>query len=64
MMSHLTNFSLNKKSDKFTVDDSDAEGGHKRLASSVFAELGKRGIDPKKLKAYIKDMCVKTVISI
>lgn len=53
----MTNFSLNKGSEKFTVqgtDESDADDGHKRSAESVFLEIEKRGLNIAEIKEDIK----------
>lgn len=47
LLSHLTNFSLNQKSEKFVVNEdyTEHDNGHKRLAVNVISDLHWRGID-------------------
>jgi hypothetical protein len=63
---HLTNYSLNKNSPNFQ-ENSDAENadhGHKRSMSSVFAVLAANGVDVEGLKGKIEDIVRLTVISV
>ena len=68
LLSHLTNFSLNKKSDKFvnseSVEDQNTESS-KRTLSSVLHQLEQQhGIDPNQIFHNIKDVCTKTLVGI
>lgn len=65
---HLTNFSLNKNSDKyispeeeFYKDDSNAS---KRLLSSVYKTLASKGKDVRHLKRQIWNVAALTIIAI
>jgi len=62
---HLTNYAINKDNVNFEADTSaDATTGHKRSLHSIFMTLLKNGIDIEKLKEKMRDMIVKTLISI
>lgn len=62
---HLTNFAINKLSDKFEIsEDVTKDCGHKRLQSVVFKRLEKEGIDVALLTSEIETIIVKTIISI
>lgn len=54
---HLTNFSVNKNSSKYSKGDGeDGSGGNKRLLSKVLPLLEKElGIDQSKIVNQIKD---------
>ena len=62
---HLTNYAINKDNTNFKADAS-AEGntGHKRSLESIFIQLGREGIDIDALQAKMRDMIIKTLISI
>ena len=65
MFMHLTNYAINKLSNKFELpDDCDQDTGHKRLQSVVFKRMESEGVDIQKLNSQIEDIIVKTLISI
>lgn len=62
---HLTNYAINKESDKFVFnqDANDMGIGHKRNLEAVWKIMTDQGIDVEKLKSKIQDIIVKTLIS-
>ena len=62
---HLTNYAINKESDKFIFneDENDMSVGHKRSITSVFKLMEENGVDIEQLKKKIHQMIVKTMIS-
>ncbi|EDQ91141.1 uncharacterized protein MONBRDRAFT_1873, partial [Monosiga brevicollis MX1] len=74
---HLTNFSLNKRSDNYRQagkashnndnpddhDDDDDEGGSKRLLSSVMETLAAEGSNTSVMWANIEDLVCKTLLA-
>ena len=61
---HLTNYSVNKKSDKFEeneVDENDEETGFKRSIKWLFNKLEDEGKDCTKLWKKIKKIVIKTL---
>ena len=68
---HLTNYAINKNSDNFVQnngtmeggDEADDDGTHKRSLKSLWSTLRIMGYNVKKLKAEIKDIIVKTLIT-
>ena len=63
---HLTNYSINKRSENF-VKNKDEDGddvGHKRSLTATFTALEENGIDTDGLWDKIKDIIVKTIITI
>lgn len=62
---HLTNYAINKESEKFVFneDDNDMSKGHKRSLTSIYTLLEEKGVDVVKLKSKIHQLIVKTVIS-
>lgn len=62
---HLTNYAINKESDKFIFnqDANDMGVGHKRSLESVFKTMRDKGVDTDVLKGKIQDIIVKTLIS-
>jgi len=60
---HLTNYAINKDNSNFKTDQS-GEKGHKRSLMAVYRQLGEEGVDIVKLKEEIKDIIIKTLISI
>lgn len=62
---HLTNYAINKESDKFIFnqDANDMGVGHKRSLESVFKTMRDKGVDTDVLKSKIQDIIVKTLIS-
>lgn len=63
---HLTNYAINKHSDKFQFnDDSEEDGvGHKRSLASVLKRLASEGHDTAALWNQIKSIVVKTLCSV
>lgn len=67
LYSHLTNFSLNKKSDKYETNndfENNENSGSKRLLSTIFRHLENDGIDVDEIKDDIKDICTKVVLAL
>ncbi|KAI4838791.1 tubulin--tyrosine ligase [Plasmodium brasilianum] len=63
---HLTNFSINKKSDKFenSSNPDDATRGHKRSWKAFLQKLKEEGLPMDSLMKKIEHMIVKTICSI
>ena len=63
---HLTNYAINKHNENFTFNqDADkTDEGSKWSMSSLFKYLDEQGFDVKHIWFQIKDMVVKTVLSI
>ena len=59
---HLTNYSLNKKSDTYLHTES-GDDGSKRTMTSVFKKLRRRGYDVKQVWADIEKVVVKTILA-
>ena len=66
LMGHLTNFSLNKESEKFVNNQNfkESDDGTKRLLSSVLKVLESKGLNIDKFKEEIKSICSKLVYSL
>lgn len=67
MYMHLTNFTLNKNSDKFVKPGSDYKedtNSSKQLLSNVYKRLAGKGRDVRLLKRQIEDLAAKTVIAL
>lgn len=67
---HLTNYAINKNSEAFVqneggdgTDEDDDDGTHKRSLKSLWSTLRIMGHNVKKLKAEIKDIVIKTMIT-
>lgn len=62
---HLTNYAINKDNSNYK-SDAKAEGssGFKRSLNSIFITLKKDGFDVEVIKAKMRDMIVKTLISV
>uniref|UniRef100_A0A914C078 Tubulin--tyrosine ligase-like protein 5 n=1 Tax=Acrobeloides nanus TaxID=290746 RepID=A0A914C078_9BILA len=62
---HLTNYSLNKISEKFVknMDPTEENVGHKWSLSALLRELEQRNIDTKLLMVRIEDIVIKTLLS-
>jgi len=58
---HLTNYAINKTSDKFTADN---ESQFKRSLKDIYDYLAKAGHDIEDLKTQIKDMIIKTLLAV
>lgn len=66
MFVHLTNYSLNKESDKYKPPSDDFltdDSGSKRLLSSTWKVLEEAGHDVDAIKASINDTLKKSIIS-
>jgi tubulin polyglutamylase TTLL11 len=66
MFVHLTNFSLNKESDKYKAPTEDFltdDSGSKRLLTSAWKVLEEAGHDVEEIKEKIKDTVRKSVIT-
>ena len=62
---HLTNYAINKDNANYATDANvNASTGHKRSLDSIFVRMGREGVDIEQLKAKMRDMIVKTLISI
>jgi len=65
---HLTNYSLNKQSEKFKTAGADFADvnstASKQLLSSVFKKLQSKGRDVRLLKKNIDELTAKTVIAL
>lgn len=62
---HLTNYSLNKDTNDFRSPTSiDDDSAHKRSISSVFGALKAMGHDIEKIWSGIKDLIIKTMLTI
>jgi tubulin polyglutamylase TTLL6/13 len=62
---HLTNYAINKDNANYHADArADATTGHKRSLNSIFVRLAREGVDVEALKAKMRDMIVKTLISV
>jgi EAL domain-containing protein (putative c-di-GMP-specific phosphodiesterase class I) len=66
VLGHLTNFSLNKLSDKFvnTHDIQQQEEASKRTLSSLMSTLAEKGIDTQHVFAQIKETCAKALVAV
>lgn len=65
MYMHLTNFSLNKNSQRFKVPDQVSDDhSSKQLYSTVIKTLIKAGKDVKNMQKQIKEVAQKTVIAL
>jgi hypothetical protein len=64
---HLTNYSLNKNSDKFKKPGSDYKDdftSSKQLLSNVYKKMASKGRDVRLLKRQIEELAAKTVIAL
>jgi len=67
MYMHLTNFSLNKNSEKFKKPDAqflNDNNSSKQLFTNIFKKLGGKGRDVRHLKRQIEELAAKTVIAL
>ena len=67
MFTHLTNFSLNKESDKYQEPGEEflTDGtGNKRLLTTTWETLEAEGLDVEEIKEKIKDTLRKSIITI
>ena len=62
---HLTNYAVNKTSTNFVqATDSNDELASKRTLKVVYQQLENDGVNTKHLKRRIKDIIIKTLLSI
>ena len=65
---HLTNYSLNKNSEKFKKPDASFLNGNdnssKQLLTNVYKKLQSKGRDVKNIKRQIEELAAKTVIAL
>ena len=63
---HLTNFSVNKKSEQFikNVNANEDQVGNKWSLKALFKKYKELGIDGTKILEKIKDIIVKTLIAV
>lgn len=61
---HLTNYAINKYSDKFqqNEDEDEDDSGHKRSLGAILRLFEAEGHDTVKLMDEIKDIVVKTLV--
>ena len=66
LMGHLTNYCLNKESDKYvnSEDFKTNDNGSKRLLTTLFKILDEQGYDVDAVKEDIKDICTKLVLAL
>ena len=66
VLGHLTNFSLNKLSDKYVNghDLEQQEDASKRTLSSLMKTLDEKGIDTKRIFEQIKETCTKALVAL
>jgi len=67
MYMHLTNFSLNKNSEKFKKPEANFmndQTSSKQLFSNIFKKLGGKGRDVRHLKRQIEELAAKTIIAL
>ena len=65
MFIHLTNYALNKENTQFKQANSiDDEKGHKRSLTSLWKKLNANGKDSQDIINEIKDIIIKTMLSI
>lgn len=62
---HLTNYAINKESDKFVFnnDKNNMSIGHKRSITAVLKLMEEKGVNTQVLLAKIHQLIVKTLIS-
>ena len=66
MFMHLTNFSLNKDSEKYKAPSEDFltdDSGSKRLLSNTWKVLAEAGHDVDQIQSKIKDTLRKSIIT-
>jgi hypothetical protein len=66
LMGHLTNYCLNKDSDKYVNNENfkETDNGTKRLLTNVMKVIKEKGVDIHKFKQDVKDICTKLVYSL
>uniref|UniRef100_F1KW66 Tubulin--tyrosine ligase-like protein 5 n=1 Tax=Ascaris suum TaxID=6253 RepID=F1KW66_ASCSU len=65
-LAHLTNYSLNKLSDKFIRNEraEDEDSGHKWTLGALLRKLRSMGVDIRLLMVRIEDIILKTLLSV
>jgi tubulin polyglutamylase TTLL6/13 len=63
---HLTNYAIQKTSNKYIFNSNSKKDnvGHKRSLTSVYEFLENKGADIETLQAEIRDLIIKTLISV
>lgn len=61
---HLTNFAVNKKSDKFKIDEAQDGVGNKWSLAALRAHFERCGLSYDQVRMDIEDIVVKTLLSI
>ena len=62
---HLTNYAINKESDQFRAAKSiNDDTGHKRTLKKVMERLKADGQDTDRIMSEIKDVIIKTMITV
>ena len=62
---HLTNYAINKENSEFKMAESMEDAtSHKRTLATVLERLKGDGLDPDKIMGEIKDVIIKTLITI
>jgi len=63
---HLTNYAINKNSEKFIFNEDANENtiGHKRSLTSIFETIQKMNYNVDKIKSDIEDAIIKTLLTI
>lgn len=65
MFVHLTNYAVNKESKDFRMaEELHDEKSHKRSITKVLEQLKAVGMDPDKIMGEVKDVIIKTLISV
>ena len=61
----MTNYAINKDNENYQADEkADADTGHKRSIKAIFQKLKQDGLDVEDIKAQMRDIIVKTLISV
>jgi len=64
MFMHLTNYAINKQSKDYVPNKADnSQDCHKRSLGDIFSVLKKKGHNVSRLKADIRDLVIKTLIT-
>ena len=62
---HLTNYAVNKENEDFKMaKDMNDDTAHKRTLKKVLERLKADGLDTEKIMGEIKDVIIKTLITI
>ena len=61
----MTNYAINKDNANYKTDtNAEASTGHKRSLNSIWVKLAQDGLDVEKIKGEMRDMIIKTLISV